>query len=502
MANETLHELLTLIDEQIQIGKLQVAQNYLLSLKKSEIPFKFWLEIANLGRRAQLPYFVLKWLNSIIRPEKESDEHLATSKHISLYANALARIGSFQEAESLFNSISHNDDTQIYFYKALLNMQRWDYQKAVSNLKKFIHQPNLNEQQLNAGHLNLAASLCAVGDYEDSLSIIEKIINKVPSNSIIKGILLETQGQNLMHLNKFKEAQIILENAIQIFDNSNHSFKIYAEKWLILNKIKQISNPTVEDLSELLKLKVKALEQSQWETVRDCDLYFGYFTKNNDLLLKIFFGTRHSKFKNRIIKNFNLNLNIPDRFKMILNQSSIKNPVILDPQTGLFHNSEVQFLQHLPLKFFRLLTSDIYLPFHVGEIFSELYQGEYFNPNSSPQKINRLIHRLREDLLNNKIQIDIKVFRKQLYLVYKDNIILLLNFKKRKSFSKLKEYISLKNNFDLLKFDVNSAEKILQTSRRNTNRILQSLVKEKLVLINKEGRKTNYKINHKIKKIS
>ena len=63
------------------------------------------------------------------------------------------------------------------------------------------------------------------------------------------------------------------------------------------------------------------------------------------------------------------------------------------------------FLLH---RLLHLLTEDLYQPLTLGKIFSRLFNGEYFDPNSSPDRVHQVVKRLRAWLRSEKIPLDIQ----------------------------------------------------------------------------------------------
>ena len=448
-----------------------------------------------------MPYLVLQWLNSVVRPETDSDRNnRAEAKHISLYANALTRIGSYKEAEVLLKKIKPDQDSQVYFYFALLEMQQWNNLAASRYLKKFLETPKLPEYNIKIGKLNLAATLSSIDEYEESLDIIEDLLKEVPPNSLLRANLLEIKGQNLFHLEQFLESQKSLEESISIFQNSSNTYRYYAEKWLMLNQVFNLKSPYAKNISYLEEFKNRALIAKQWEVVRDCDFFKCYLSNDEDLLFKIYFGTRFKYYNQRILKYFGFYANVPKQFNLtvgpITKDSQLVNlklPLIFDRGQGAFSDNFQQILDKLPLKLFQLLTSDIYQPFHLGEIFSVIYENEYFNPHTSPQKLSRLIFRLRDVLEKNNLPIRVLLYNKQVRLSYLEPVIFKIK-KNEKKITFLDEYIKIKDHFPEHYFNVHEVEKLLNISNRTAKRILQKLVTERLVYIQKQGPQTRYRI--------
>lgn len=71
--------------------------------------------------------------------------------------------------------------------------------------------------------------------------------------------------------------------------------------------------------------------------------------------------------------------------------------------------SESLLQQPLVHRLLCILCSDFVRPLSMGTLISELYPDEYFNPNSSPQKLGQTLSRLRQWLHDHSIPLEILV---------------------------------------------------------------------------------------------
>lgn len=489
------------VDELIKNGKIRQSQIELKKLKRAEVPVKDWYIMANLARRAQMPLMVLKWLSPIVRAKTEYFKSFEEPKLRSLYANALTRIGGFKEAKELLNSISPSDDSQVHFYKSLLNLQQWDHRQAIVNLKTYLKTSNLSQYSIKIGKLNLAAAYTGEGLYIEALTVINDLILSLDKGSLLYANCLEVQGQCLFQLKRFDEAENTLKNSLSSFGKQNHSYKFYAQKWLLFTKIFSKNGIDKESIQELSQFKKSALENFQWEVVRDCDYYLSFITKNEELFLKVYLGTRFKKYKENIKNHYGYKKRIP-KLKSILITPHLELNVgsLLKSEKLVFHFHQGEFyfgenkkiqLYDLPLKLFQILITDQYQPFQFGELYFHLYPDEYFNPESSPAKLNRIIQRLRNEIT----AIPLKIVQKndRVWLDYQSP--LQVEFNTKNNFHRyFEEYRELKERFKTQYFNSREASEVFNKSIKTTQRVLSQLVEKKHIKCSQDGPKTKYKI--------
>lgn len=496
--NNQISRLITGLDLAIRSGNIKFARSELLKLNKKEISVRYWYEICDLARRTQMPYFILSWLNPIIRPTKKILPLEPEPKHFALYANALTRIGAFQEAETLFTSILKYsaDEPQILFFMALLEIQQWNNKRASNYLHKYLKLNKLSDYQRKVGLLNLA-SVIGYDDINLTESTVQDLIKSSAGEYLLHANALEILGQSYFHLRDFDKSRAMLNKSISLFEMNNVAYRLYAEKWLLLCDLFQFPEQLANNLNRLSILRQKSVKDKQFETARDCDFFNALVRRDDDFFIRIYYGTRHLGFKNRILNFYNFEKQLPASYELKIEIDKSQGYLLLNPDNGWSVKEQKYFSSKLPLRLFSFLSSDIYMPFHFGEIFSVLYKDEYFNPETSPLKISRIIQRLRSDLTSNNILIEILTEKRQVSLVYHQNISFYRK-KTKKIKSKNNDYLllmKLESQFKLNKFSARQAVKFLEVSNSTGYRILTNLILQKLIKKIPMGKKTLYCIN-------
>lgn len=122
-------------------------------------------------------------------------------------------------------------------------------------------------------------------------------------------------------------------------------------------------------------------------------------TKKSELLSFIYQGTRFKAYRNRI-----LNLASENQIEVKLQKELFfQSTSSLEPMFHLKLNSID--IPDKPFRFFLTLLSDFYRPIHLGEIFNELYNSEYFDPFSSNKRLHEIFRRAKKIFATYKIDL-------------------------------------------------------------------------------------------------
>lgn len=346
---------------------------------------------------------IVLWLSSVVRAEKILITP-ASNQEKAIYGLGLLRLGAFHEAEQILTDVDAEKDPQVYFYRASLSMNQWNYIKAIPNLKKYIHHPDVVPYSKLVGRLNLCAALISSGTSTPNriASEVDRLMNLLNRKNItlLKGNLLEIRSQWLIEQKDYNQALNDLNEAATILQKADEQSLIYIEKWRLIIKSKTSRNP-LSLVDDFKTLQQRAIAIKNWETVRDCDLHLALILKNSELIQKVYWGTRFPSYKKRIqiiFKDFKIE-----------NQFVWKNS---DTDTTAKSFDLVQLAPTKTLqKLFFILSRELYQPLQITEIIDSLYPNEYFHPVASPARLHRLIARARLWLTNKKLPLQIQSYR-------------------------------------------------------------------------------------------
>jgi tetratricopeptide (TPR) repeat protein len=468
-------------DEWIRQGDASKVRSLCRKINHKKIPRALLIEYAQVARRVGAPDLIVLWLRPIVRSEKILAQ-AATEKEKALYALGLLRLGSFFEASQILSEVDPERDPQVYFYRASMNINQWNYGKAIPDLKKYLHHAEVPAYSKLVGRLNLCASLVSVQKLDLAEKEILKLMRKLrpPENPLLRGNLLEIRSQLLHEQGKSDQALQDLREAAALLDKADERSLLYVEKWQLLIRLK--SHPhDLETLNRLEALKARAQVAREWEIVRDCDLHRALTLKDKNLILRVFWGSHFKGYKNRVLRQFGETV-IQDSFLWSSHgERTIESAPILD----LAELAPTTILK----KLFFILTRELYQPLRITEIVDLLYPGEYYHPVASPAKLHRLITRARLWLRQNGLPIEIQSYRNAYKIEFQAHCRLRLSNKLN-----LEKKSPLPSITEQGFFSVKDWALEKQISERTARLHIQKFVRQGLIEMQARGPRTRYRI--------
>lgn len=349
-------------------------------------------QLARLANRNHAYVLALRILHPIIREDREKTAE-AGSESLNIYATSLMWIGALEEAQDCLHRIKGSTDALLT--EAFVHFARWDYQKSMPLLLKYVNSPKTSPYQKLVGQINLLAALIAVGNLKQAIVVYEPLIAELKANSnykLLYGNCLELRSQIEILENRFESALAYLAQSEQSLSDQPGRYLLYVNKWRALAQLGLAPNDPMA-LDALLKVKAEASELKNWETIRDCDFHLARLNQNQDLLQRILLGTPYQGYHTRVQSLFGISVNESRTLQYCPAQASDKPESI-----GLDLNkiSENSFLNSTSWPLLQIMTKDIYRPPRMGVVFSGLYKNEYFDPFTSPQRVRNSIFRFND----------------------------------------------------------------------------------------------------------
>lgn len=487
------------MDAAIKQGNIKNVKLQLKLINLKKTPRQHWVALANLARRCQMPNLILKWFNPIVRPLKPNSV-TPTPAELALYGNALTRIGSFIESKEVLGSVDPNKDEQVYFYRALLAIQQWQYDEAVPNLENYVKQPKLTPYQRLVGSLNLAASYTALGDYQASSNHLQEILILSEENRLIKSNALEIQAQNFFYQDNLQQAKRSLLDSLALTSDGSQFYSVFKKKWLFIIELFEDQSHKISQ-SKVNEFKNFSRKEQDWESLRDIDFFLAMKTRDEFRFLNVYYGTSLPGYKELLRRRYQYDFKIPDDFGIVWSEyfdQTIKGWPRFDLSSCSYGDKQLQISTPKLRELFRFLISDIYRPFSFGEVLNHIYPDEYYNVVSSPAKLNRLIQRMRQEITQMGVPINLEVSENKLRFA-PISPVLFVSCEKREvrplEDSLFEEYKILFEKFGEKTFSAKDAGTVLKTSLRTVRRTLNGLTKVNKIKMHKFGIKTTYQIN-------
>jgi len=399
--------LLAEVDVLLKEGKSGAARARLLHLKAHQVPAQYRLACAKSSRRAGIPHLGLKFLNSVVRPTGRLAQ-AATAEEIAEYGADLIGVGASSEALILLASVKA-DVPEVMLFQAFAHFAQWNYRDAIPFLERYLRHPRIQGYSRLIGLANLGSALV----HERAAAarhVLHELVTQTQKEKLplLEGNARLFSAELEIYQRDWRTARHHLDEAERIFSGSESLEPLFLRKWRAVLEMSQAANP-VTKTGAIERVRNEALERRHWETVRDCDFHLAVCLKNPALAIHLIYGTPFASFRDHLTKLFGETLEMPPVYTLELGPSDKEEAVFsMDLQTGVMGKKRTKLkVGQLPHRLLRTLASDFYRPFRGAQIHSALFPDEYFNPNSSPQRIRQLIARLRATLVKEKTPLEI-----------------------------------------------------------------------------------------------
>ncbi|MCM2280769.1 MAG: hypothetical protein NDI61_02860 [Bdellovibrionaceae bacterium] len=394
-------------DAHIRRGQIQDVRRETAQINANQIPDELRVDYAQVARRVGAPELILRWLRPLVRPDKLVRRQ-PTDLEKALYAAGLVRLGAFREAAEIFRDVSGRDAAEIHFLKGSFYINQWESKKAELELRRHIRHPKASAYAKLVSRLNLCSVLLVLGKLEAAQEEIEtlRILLHEDEHRLLLGNLYELRSQLHNSLRKDAEALRDLDRAAGLLQRADERSQLYVDKWRLLIRFHQ--NPASSDGKRLLdELKLRALKIRDWETARECDWHRALVTHDRDYFLRVYWGTSWVAYRSRVLTQFDPAQVVGSSYRWNCLEAQADAPVF-----DLVATAPTRYLRRLMF----VLTREFYRPLRLPEVADQVYFEEYYNPQTTPIKLHRLVARCRQWLAESGIAVQLLVERGTLRL--------------------------------------------------------------------------------------
>jgi len=460
------HEQLMLeCEESLALGKIDIAQFKIKSLNPDGLPPEKHLDLARLCRRSGLIGLGLKILSS-------SRETASSSSINTEFALLLHQIGCTMEALEILNYVDADIAPEAHVAKARCHLDQYDFIKALPELRAYLEKAPSRYMTLIM-RLNLAACLIQIEQFEaaiDHLNFLSEIgvQNDYP---LIYAKILVLRAQIQIGQDRLDEARTILHAAERVLKNSSPAESLLIEKWNAVIDGKKSQNPT-----SLLEFSKKAMTWGDYEMARTADFEILKMHFNEELFNRLYFGTPFMALRNKIEE-----LNGHKLSTRELSIGSRKAPT-LDLRTTVERLANKSQKSAPPDVVLKALFSDLYAPLSLGRFFSELFPGERFQIESSPQKINQALTRAKKWLSERHLPIEIEMNELSVAARIKGPVCIYLSTGDNSSSNLTEMLYKLKSIFKEKPFTLQQCQRALDLPAPKCRNFLEKAEEAKLIL--------------------
>lgn len=386
------------IEKWIREGQAPLARQAITARANRPFAREERVQWAALARRSNLSLLSLKLLSPVVRPARGIPTN-PTPAELTEYAAALLRVGAYNEAVALLNSVPGKDYPDAWLFRAFANFSQWEYGASIELLRSYLASPVLSDYWRQVGRVNLAAALVFEKKANEADSLLGELKRETQSqgNILLLGNVLELTAQNAISEKRWDEAKEYLESAERLVKRGEGLNSFFISKWNAILGLLDCGDET--SLRRLAEVRKEALALQHWETVRDLDFFLAKATGNQALLLHLHFGSPFPAFRKRLSSEISKDL--PSSYDWKLGPAG-KSRATYDPLGKSLKPGTTLF------RLFDVLSSDFYRPFRIPALHEKAFPGEYFNPYSGFNRMRKVLQRLRSELKSGKVGIQIE----------------------------------------------------------------------------------------------
>lgn len=437
----------------------------------------------SLLRRVGLSVFGIKVLQPFIYP-KVKTVYQASEEEKLEYASSLVRLGVLVEADRIFDSISTDVLPIVLIRRAFLTISEWDFEKANQLLKSYINHPNATSYDILIAQVNYLQGLTYLGKTQEAMDYFETLKDKLGERKLLLAAIYEFASETQRQLRNYSLSLEYINQAQSYLDDQESIDAFLIKKQRLITE--SYARPNKASIDELIALKKEALARKHYESIRDIELHLGLHLRSSKILNKVYWGTRSSFYKERLLllaKKHQVEVDVKE-FKFKKNKGTF-----LNSQSGLLKNATGTSLlksNQAIHRLFKSLLSDFYKPHTLFSLFNDVYQKEIFFPKHSPDKMHQLIKRFRELISESKIPLEL-IYHQKKY-TFKITNDFTLSATADYSFTWQKQ---LENHFKKKQFKIEEAQALWNCSYRTVTRRLATL--KKMNILKSKGQTKNQK---------
>ncbi len=393
-------------DNLIRAGHFQQVVAMFNGLKAKKIPRPQAQRVAHFYYRIGMFTQGLQVLAPIVYPKKSFGREPASELEIATYAILLIKIGSVQEAQKLLASLSERTP-EAFLYRAFADQAEWNYESAISHLRRYLSFPELSDYEIAIAQVNLAADLIDAGETQEAKPLLVDLTEKsrIQGWKLVQKNCRELRGQLAVALKDLTAADQALKEAVAL-DPSRDSgiFDFFVDKWRAIVSLQQ--NPqSVQAQNDLRAIRARAQELQHWESVRECDRCLALVLKDPELFRQVFFGTRFPAYRQKLMREAGEWARLPSTHIRGSAQGVVFDLVTAQSDDGRIKLKTGTTLHRMLLA----LAADSYRPLYVGQLFAFAYPQECFIAEFSEGRVAAAVSRLRKWAETNGLPLHFEV---------------------------------------------------------------------------------------------
>lgn len=464
----------------LRAGRLAEAAAKIKTMGASNIPREFKVHVANLCRRAQMDSLALRVLAPVVRSDNPAITQ-PRSEEIAEYAAGLQKIGAVNEAIHLLTGVDRDQVPTASLYLAFCLFRQWDYEGAIPHLEHFVSREEDAYRRL-VGRVNLAAAMASRDTRAHAVVDEAMSAARDGRHSRLLANCHEIRAQIHAANREFAAARTELKLAHGLLPQGMDAF--FVRKWTAVVDALESGRP-----APLLELAPAARAQSDWETLREIDLFRLKIEFDRALFERLMFGTPFEAYRARAERDLGVRVQSES---FLLGQPGLP---CFDAASGEGSGAEIKYPGKTLHQMLAILLSDFYKPWSLGEIFSQLFPKEYYNAFSSANRVHQLLWRLRKWLGDNRIPARLAESGGRFHLEMRDDFAFVVPYRRVENTQHALELHKIKRLFGTDQwFSQRDVRSVLNISSATFKRLAAWAVREQHFQRSGNGRATIYRI--------
>lgn len=355
------------------------------------------LQLGVFARRAGAPQLSLGILRPLIYESEHELRSTRDPEHDLQYGASLLVVGARRDALDFLVKVPPERHPQAEMHIGFAAMQEWRYADALRIFRRYAKRLKGQPYPRLVANFNIAICLSFLGKFDACAKLLMPILSRSRRSGFF--FLWQAATELLIQVLLFSgdavKARAILDefdralvaNAIEV----SPQLGIFFSKWRAL--VAFLLDQDREGAIRLFQLiRTTSSDRQFFENVRDCDLYVAWLRGDERLLKELLFFAPSTSFHNKVLRLVGRDIEVPDVLEFHVDGAGEppgEAPRVFDLETG----SSVLRRRSLGLRLVAFLARDRYRPRNIGEVFDHVFASESFNPDSSPDKIKKLVRR-------------------------------------------------------------------------------------------------------------
>lgn len=381
------------VDALVKSGNLPAAAELLTQIRTTKVSREWRLPLAIACRRAGAYAMGIALLSKHVMTDKTP-----APAESAEYAALLLRAGAADDCVRVLENMDVWSVPNAPLYKAFAYFSRWEFENALGCLEGYLQRPLTDYARL-VGQVNLSFALIELERYDVAEQDLERLLLECGKNrhTRLESNCHALRAQIHLHRRDFRRMDEDLKIAKRLLSKADSHDQFFITRWAHIGQALESKS-----LAPLEELKAIAMRDSEWEGLREADFYALQIQFEQERFLHLLFGTPKPGFRARVCKTLG---NAPDRECYVWGAKSAPR---LDLNEGTIHGKPADAPGRKCLQIVEILSRDFYQPLRIPGLFFTLFPGEYYDWETSPDRVHQILRRTRRWLEEESIPLQIK----------------------------------------------------------------------------------------------